>query len=295
MTLDVHSSTRPSWSERAVLLAILAVRVSVGVGLPSLLIYLRWASRWGIRLGVAFNDAEVAHALGFAALIADPGRRWPDHPWKEFRPVDAARLSLATIGVAVSVLVTVGSPLRARAELGARRPARRDHLAHRRRRGVLGAAPGAAAPQAHRRARGRVGLNDAPTVVLVTLVTAGAAHGVLGFAGEIVFELGVGVLGRTRCRVRRSLAAAPCRAPPARASTRWPCCPSRCWRTPGRRPARLGLRRGLRRRADPRQRGAAAPGGHPVVLGGRRLAGPDRALRDARPARPPGRIDLAPS
>ena len=38
------------------------------------------------------------------------------------------------------------------------------------------------------------GLNDAPTVVLVTLVSAGG-HSLLGFAGEIAWELGVGVLG----------------------------------------------------------------------------------------------------
>jgi potassium/hydrogen antiporter len=38
------------------------------------------------------------------------------------------------------------------------------------------------------------GLNDAPTVVLVTLVSAGGTHGVLGFAGEVVWELVVGVL-----------------------------------------------------------------------------------------------------
>ena len=51
----------------------------------------------------------------------------------------------------------------------------------------------------------------------------------------------------------------------------------------GRR-ARLRLRRGVRRRAGARQRGAAAPGGHPVVRRGRRLAGPDRAVRHARAA-----------
>jgi len=38
------------------------------------------------------------------------------------------------------------------------------------------------------------GLNDAPTVVLVTLVSAGGSHGPLYFAGEIIWELGVGVL-----------------------------------------------------------------------------------------------------
>jgi cell volume regulation protein A len=39
------------------------------------------------------------------------------------------------------------------------------------------------------------GLNDAPTVVLVTLVSAGGHHSALGFAGEVVWELGVGIAG----------------------------------------------------------------------------------------------------
>jgi cell volume regulation protein A len=38
------------------------------------------------------------------------------------------------------------------------------------------------------------GLNDAPVVVLVTLVSVGGHHSVWGFAGEIVWELGLGVL-----------------------------------------------------------------------------------------------------
>jgi cell volume regulation protein A len=41
------------------------------------------------------------------------------------------------------------------------------------------------------------GLNDAPTVLLVTLVSAGTAleHGVLGFTGIVVYELAFGALG----------------------------------------------------------------------------------------------------
>jgi cell volume regulation protein A len=39
------------------------------------------------------------------------------------------------------------------------------------------------------------GLNDAPTVVLVSLISAGGSHGVLGFVGEIIWELGIGVAG----------------------------------------------------------------------------------------------------
>jgi potassium/hydrogen antiporter len=38
------------------------------------------------------------------------------------------------------------------------------------------------------------GLNDAPTVVLVTLVSAGGHHSALGFVGEVALELAVGVV-----------------------------------------------------------------------------------------------------
>ena len=39
------------------------------------------------------------------------------------------------------------------------------------------------------------GLNDAPTVLLVTLVSTGAAldHGVIGFVGIVLYELALGV------------------------------------------------------------------------------------------------------
>ena len=52
----------------------------------------------------------------------------------------------------------------------------------------------------------------------------------------------------------------------------------------GRRGPRVRVRRGVRRRAGPRQRRAAAPRGHPVLRRGPGLAGPDRAVRDARAA-----------
>src|SRR4051794_13297573 len=52
------------------LLAILAVRVSLAAGLPSLLIYLGMGLALGdAGLGVRFSDASLAQALGFAALI----------------------------------------------------------------------------------------------------------------------------------------------------------------------------------------------------------------------------------
>lgn len=52
------------------LLAILAVRVSLAAGLPSLLIYLGMGLALGdAGLGVRFDDAALAQALGFAALV----------------------------------------------------------------------------------------------------------------------------------------------------------------------------------------------------------------------------------
>ena len=105
-------------------------------------------------------------------------------------------LSLATIGVAVSVTVValashyvLGLPWELAVLLGA------CLLADRRRGGVLGAARGAAAQRLVGALEAESGLNDAPTVVLVTLISTGAVadDGPLGHAGIIVFELVVGV------------------------------------------------------------------------------------------------------
>ena len=66
MTLDVHTLDQVLLVGTGVLLlAILAVRLSVGVGLPSLLVYLLM----GVAIGEAgsrarFDNAELAHALG---------------------------------------------------------------------------------------------------------------------------------------------------------------------------------------------------------------------------------------
>ena len=107
MTLDVHQLDQILLVGTGVLLlAILAVRVSVGFGLPSLLIYLLMGVALGESgLGVQFDDAEVAHALGFAALILILAEGGLTTPWPEIKPVMRMGVSLATIGVAVSVLV----------------------------------------------------------------------------------------------------------------------------------------------------------------------------------------------
>ena len=198
MTLDVHTLDQVLLVGAAVLLlAILAVRLSVGLRaadparLPA-----DGRGAGGVRARAQFDNAEVAHALGFAALILILAEGGLTTPWPEIRPVMRLGVSLATIGVAVSVLVmavfchyvlglswelsvllgAVTSPTDAAAVFSV---LRRVPLP-RRLTGALEA---------------ESGLNDAPTVVLVTLISAAGATACSGFAGEIVWELGVGIAG----------------------------------------------------------------------------------------------------
>ena len=107
MTLDVHTLNHVLLVGAAVLLlSILAVRVSVGFGLPTLLIYLLIGVGLGESgLGLEFDNAEAAHALGFAALILILAEGGLTTPWPEIRPVMRLGVALATVGVGVSVLV----------------------------------------------------------------------------------------------------------------------------------------------------------------------------------------------
>src|ERR1700712_218729 len=88
------------------LLAILAVRLSSRAGLPSLLVYLLMGVLLGeAGLGIQFEDADVAHALGFAALVLILAEGGLTTHWGEIRPTMRLGVSLATVGVAVSVTV----------------------------------------------------------------------------------------------------------------------------------------------------------------------------------------------
>src|SRR3954454_13073403 len=180
------------------LVAILAVRLSVRAGLPSLLVYLMMGVLLGESgLGIHFEDANAAHALGFAALVLILAEGGLTTQWAEIRPVMGFGLSLATLGVAVSVttmalgahflfglswelsvlLGAVTSPTDAAAVFSVLRRVPLPRVLT----GALEA---------------ESGLNDAPTVLLVTLVSTGAAldHGVLGFAGIVVYELLTGLV-----------------------------------------------------------------------------------------------------
>ncbi len=199
MSFDAHQMDLVRLVGAVVMLvAILAVRVSVRVGLPSLLIYLLMGVLLGeAGLGIQFEDANVAHALGFAALVLILAEGGLTTHWAEIRPAMRLGVSLATVGVGVSVGVMAlgahylfGLDWQLAVLLGA----------------VTSPTDAAAVFSVLRRVplpraltgtlEAESGLNDAPTVLLVSLVSTGAAldHGVLGFAGIVVYELAMGVV-----------------------------------------------------------------------------------------------------
>jgi cell volume regulation protein A len=180
------------------LAAILAVRLSVRAGLPSLLVYLLMGVLLGDAVvGIRFEDPGIARALGFFALVLILAEGGLTTNWQELRPAMGLGIVLATVGVAVSVAVVaigahylLGLDWRLSVLLGA----------------VTSPTDAAAVFSVLRRVpiprrltgvlEAESGLNDAPTVVLVTLVSSGSAleHGVAGFTGVILYELALGVM-----------------------------------------------------------------------------------------------------
>ena len=198
MTFDVHELDSFVLVGSAVtLMAILAVRLSSRAGLPSLLIYLLMGVALGeAGVGIGFEDAELAHALGFAALAVILAEGGLTTSWREARPSMRLGLSLATVGVSVSVTVVavaahylLGLPWELAVLLGAVTSPTDAAAVF----SVLRVVP---LPQRLIGAlEAESGLNDAPTVVLVTLISTGAVldHGPLGMVGIVVLELALGV------------------------------------------------------------------------------------------------------
>ena len=199
MSFDVHQLDVFLLVGSAVtLFAVLAVRVSSRAGLPSLLVYLLIGVVLGESvIGIGFEDAELAHALGFGALAVILAEGGLTTNWRETRDSVRLGLALATIGVTVSVGVVavgahyvLGMPWELAVLLGAVTSPTDAAAVF----SVIRVVP------LPRRIRGALeaesGFNDAPTVVLVTLISSGAAteHGPLVLIGIIVFELAAGVL-----------------------------------------------------------------------------------------------------
>lgn len=88
------------------LAAILAVRISVGTGLPSLLVYLGIGVLLGESVvGVRFEDADLAYALGFAGLVLILAEGGLTTRWSHVRATFGLGVALSTVGVAVSIAV----------------------------------------------------------------------------------------------------------------------------------------------------------------------------------------------
>lgn len=182
----------------AVLLtAIAAARLGARLGLPSLLLFLGL----GLGLGtfVEFHNAQLAHDLGFAALVLILTEGGLTTRWSEIRPSLSLAGLLATVGVGVSVgLITLfahfvlGQNLAVSFLLGAI-TAPTDSAA------VFSVLRKVPLPGRIRSIlEGESGFNDAPVVLLVATGTGFAlgetpAGGVVEMVGLIAIELVLGI------------------------------------------------------------------------------------------------------
>lgn len=91
------------------LAAAAAVRLSVRSGMPSLVIYLVLGMLLGESgLGIRFDDEQVTQAIGYAALALILIEGGLTTKWSGIRGSMGPALSLATVGIVVSVLVVAG-------------------------------------------------------------------------------------------------------------------------------------------------------------------------------------------
>ncbi|MGY1671846.1 potassium/proton antiporter [Geodermatophilus sp. SYSU D00710] len=92
-----------------VLVAAVALRLADRLGLPSLLLYLALGVALGESgLGIEFEDAELTLTLGFAALVVILAEGGLTTRWSDVRRAIGPGVTLATVGVVVSVAATAG-------------------------------------------------------------------------------------------------------------------------------------------------------------------------------------------
>ena len=106
-----------------VLVGVVAVRVSVRLGLPSLLLYLGIGIVLGESvLGIEFSDAALTESLGLAALVLILAEGGLTTRWRAVRPALGLGIALSTVSVLVSIgVVGVGAALRCWTSTGAPR------------------------------------------------------------------------------------------------------------------------------------------------------------------------------
>src|SRR5262245_43433093 len=179
-----------------VLAAIVAVRVSYRLGLPSLLAYLGLGLLIGESgFGIRFDNVELAKSLGLAALAIILVEGGLTTNWKRVRPGIPAALSLATAGTAVSIVIMaeavywlLDTDWRLALLLGA----------------ALAPTDAAAVFSVLRRLplpqrldgtlEAESGFNDAPVVIVVIALSSVGGHTVSdwGMLWSVVYELAVG-------------------------------------------------------------------------------------------------------
>ncbi len=87
-----------------VLIGVVAVRVSVRLGLPSLLLYLGIGVVLGESvLGIQFSDAPLTESLGLAALVLILVEGGLTTSWRAVRPALGIGIALSTVSVLVSI------------------------------------------------------------------------------------------------------------------------------------------------------------------------------------------------
>ena len=179
----------------AVLLAALgASRLSSWLGLPSLLLFLFLGV--GVGLWVEFDDAHLAHDLGFAALVLILAEGGFTTKWREIRSYLTLAGLLATVGIGVSITAMtlfghflLGLDVQTALLLGAI-TAPTDSAAVF---SVLRKVPIPGRLRAILEAES--GLNDAPVVLLVTAATAWALGESTEGPGLILAMVAVELLG----------------------------------------------------------------------------------------------------
>ena len=240
-----------------------------------------------------FENFSLTQTLGVAALVVILAEGGLTTRWNDVRRAIGPGLTLATVGVIVSVGVTAaitvwlldfswGYALLLAAVISSTDAAavfatlRRLPLPRRM----------AASLEAES------GLNDAPAILLVAVLaeqlTGGETHAWWLTGLEIVAELLGGAVVGLAIGFGGRPAAAPLGAP---AVGLLPARHARSLRARvllGGPAAHVGLRRGLPLRPGARQRQAAAPVGVHRLRGGHGLPGPDRPVRAAGPAGLPG-------
>ena len=180
------------------LVAVLAVRLSSRTGVPALLVYLGIGVAVGeAGIGVHFEDYDLTGQLGLVALAVILAEGGLTTRWSQVRGSLAVATVLSTVGVFISVatvgglmMLVLGSSFRTAVLLGA----------------AVASTDAAAVFSVLRRLpvttrlrsvlEAESGLNDAPTVVLVTLASSSSWNttGPFEVAGLVLYELAGGLV-----------------------------------------------------------------------------------------------------